>query len=73
MALTGLVQLSLNRCYRVTDTGLQSLAQLPLLEHLDLGGEPGYKLQYVTDTGLRWLRQLQNLTWTVHRATHGTL
>ncbi len=50
--------LALGGSRELTDEGLQHLARMPQLEHLDLSEYPGGKL---TDRGLDVLRQLPNL------------
>lgn len=59
--ITGLdhvTSLNLNGSRQLSDAGLQHLARMPQLEHLDLSEYPGGKL---TDRGLEVLRHLPNL------------
>ena len=57
-SLDHVTSLDLSGCRRLTDDGLQHLARMPQLEHLDLSEYPGGKL---TDRGLEVLRHLPNL------------
>ncbi len=56
--LDHVTSLQLGGSRQLSDEGLQQLANLPLLEHLDLNEYPGGKL---TDRGLEVLRHLPNL------------
>jgi hypothetical protein len=57
-ALDHVTSLSLGGSRQLTDDGLQHLANMPQLEHLELNEYPGGKL---TDRGLKVLRYLPNL------------
>ena len=54
-SLRHLRELGVNHCSRITDAGLESLAELPALETLDLTSTP------ITDTGLKHLHRVQTL------------
>jgi hypothetical protein len=56
--LDHITSLSLGGSRQLTDDGLQHLARMPQLEHLDLSEYPGGRL---TDRGLEVLRHLPNL------------
>ena len=54
-SLRHLRELHLNHCRRLTDAGLESLADLPALETLHLNATP------ITDAGLKHLAKIKTL------------